>query len=87
MPTQCGLLAGKNGRTKLPSNSPGRGIVPERVPAEPLLNSDTLRDGANISAQDRLAPDRLPASVSSARKNPIVWFVVTADLSPLAERL
>ena len=59
----------------------------ECVPSEPLLNSCLLRSGTNISAQDRLAPDWLAAAVTSARKNPIVWFVVTADLFPFAKSL
>jgi hypothetical protein len=32
--------------------------MPERVPSESLLDSDTLRHGTNIFAQDRLAPVR-----------------------------
>src|SRR5215469_3660521 len=51
------------------------------------LHSDSQRDGTNISPQNRLAPDRLAATVTSACKNPIVWFVVTADLFPFAECL
>src|SRR6516162_17208 len=59
----------------------------ECVPSEPLLNSCLLRSGTNISAQDRLAPDRLAATVTFACKNPIVGFVVTTDLFPVAKSL
>src|SRR5215469_9129662 len=55
--------------------------MPECVPSESFLNSSPLRNGTNISAQDRLAPDRLAATVPSACKNPILWFVETADVS------
>jgi hypothetical protein len=61
--------------------------VPERVPSKSFLNADSQGDGTNISPQDRLPPDRLAATVPSARKNPIVRFVVTADLFPFVERL
>jgi hypothetical protein len=61
--------------------------VPERVPSESLLNSETLRDRTNILAQDRLAPDRLPATVSSAGKNPIVALGESGAFSPFRERL
>ena len=61
--------------------------MPERVPSELFVNSSPHGDGTNISAQDRLAPDRLAATVSPTCKNPIVWFVVTADMLPFAECL
>jgi hypothetical protein len=49
----------------------------ERVPSESLLNSDALRDGTNISWQDRLAPDRRPTTVPSAGKDPAAPFRLT----------
>jgi hypothetical protein len=59
--------------------------VPERVPSESFLDSGPRRHGTNISAQDRLAPNRLPATVPPACKNPILAFVVMTDLFPFAE--
>ena len=59
--------------------------MPERVPTELFLNSGSERDGTNVPAQNRLTPNRLPATVPSAWKNPIVWFVVTTDLFPFTE--
>ena len=38
--------------------------MPERVPSESLLNSDTLRHRTNIPAQDRLPPVRSPTRVN-----------------------
>src|SRR6516162_1978886 len=61
--------------------------VPKRMPSESFLNSGLRGGGTNISPQDRLAPDRFPATVLSACKNPMVRFVVTADLPPFTERL
>src|SRR6516165_12530581 len=64
-----------------------RKSVPKRMPSESFLNSGLRGGGTNISPQDRLAPDRFPATVLSACKNPMVRFVVTADLPPFTERL
>ena len=61
--------------------------VCRNVPTELFVNSSSERDGTSVPAQNRLAPNRLPATVASACKNPIVWFVVTADLFPFAECL
>jgi hypothetical protein len=57
------------------------------MPSELFLNSCPQRDRTNISAQDRLAPNRPSATVPAACKNPIIWFVVAADLPPFAERI
>src|SRR6266446_10125211 len=76
---------GGRAHSRLTRDSPEVGIVPECVPSEPLLNSDALRDRANISAQDCLAPDRLPATMSSARKNPVVALSVPGAFSPNRE--
>ena len=61
--------------------------VPERMPSESLLDSCPLRGRTNISAQDRLAPDRLAATVTSTRENPVIRFAVTADLFPFSKSL
>jgi len=82
------LKTAQNGaNTSSTRHSSELGIVPERVPSESLLNSETLRDRTNILAQDRLAPDRLPATVSSAGKNPIVALGESGAFSPFRERL
>src|SRR5262245_5207037 len=57
------------------------------MPSELLLNPYALGNRANLLPQDRLAPNRLPATVPCACKNPIVGFVVTTDLFPFAEGL
>jgi hypothetical protein len=59
--------------------------VTESMPSELLLNSDPLRRRAKVPAQNRLAPDWLPAAVPSARKDPVVRFVVPAYLSPFRQ--
>ena len=61
--------------------------VPKGMPAKLFLNSSSLRNGTNVSAQDRLAPNRLPATMPVASKNPVVWFVVATDLLPFPECL
>src|ERR1700722_3611473 len=61
--------------------------VSECVPSESFLNSGPRSDGTTVSAQDRLAPNRFSATMPAACKNPIIWFVVTTDLLPFAERL
>lgn len=58
----------------------------KRVPSESLLNSGPLRDRTNVSSQNGLAPERCPATVPSACKNPVVWLVVTAYSTPFDER-
>jgi hypothetical protein len=52
-----------------------------------FCNSCPQRDGTNISAQYCLAPDRLPAPVSSGRENPIVATSEFGAFSPIRECL
>jgi hypothetical protein len=44
------------------------------MPSELFLNPDPLRDGADMLAQNCLAPDWFPTTVPSARENPVVGF-------------
>src|SRR5262250_1723047 len=57
------------------------------MPPEWLLNSNTLRDGANILSQDCLAPDWFPTTVPSTRKNPVVGVEVPRVSSPFRKCL
>src|SRR5580698_633557 len=50
--------------------------VPEGMPSEPLLNSESSRHGTNVFAQDRLAPVWSSASVTPACENPILGLDV-----------
>jgi len=61
--------------------------VPESMPSESFLDSNILRDGANVFAQDCLTPYGLSAAVTAACKNPIVRFVVAADFSPFRQHI
>lgn len=61
--------------------------VPERVPSESLLYSDTLRDRTNIFALDRLAPVRSSTLVALACENPIIHPRVAGAFPPLQQRL
>ena len=61
MPTQCGLHAGKNGRNEIPSNSPGRGIVPKRMPSA-TADASSLAGGYQMILTDLTRPIRFPVS-------------------------
>src|SRR5215831_13841431 len=50
--------------------------VPEGVPSEPLLNSDTLCGGADVFAQDCLAPVWSPTPITLACKKTVIRFGV-----------
>jgi hypothetical protein len=56
--------------------------VPEGMPSEPLLNSESSRHGTNVFAQDRLAPVWSSASVTPACENPILGLDVRTTFSP-----
>src|SRR6266404_6130276 len=64
-----------------------RECVPERMPSKPFLNPDALRQGADMLAQNCLAPDWFPTTVPSARENPVVGFGVPGAFFPFRERL
>src|SRR6266478_2403762 len=61
--------------------------MPERVPSELFLNPDALHDGADMLAQNCLAPDWFPTTVPSARENPVVGFGVPGAFFPFRECL
>jgi hypothetical protein len=60
-----------------------RVCVPESMPSESLLNSDTLRYGTYVFAQDRLAPVRPSAPVTLACENPVIGLDVGRLFFPL----
>ncbi len=57
--------------------------VPESMPSESLLNSDTLRYRTYVFAQDRLAPVRSSAPITLASENPVIGLDVVRALPPL----
>src|SRR6267154_268804 len=57
------------------------------MPSELFLNPDALRDGADMLAQNCLAPDWFPTAVPSARENPVVGFGVPGAFFPFRECL
>src|SRR5467141_2869737 len=59
--------------------------VPESMPSESLLNSDTLRYRPYVFAQDRLAPVRSSAPIALACKNPVLRPDVGTTFSPLRQ--
>ena len=59
----------------------------ERVPSEPLLDSEFFRLGTGVLPQDRLTPVRLAAVAAAARENPVVEFAVAVILPPFDEGL
>jgi len=61
--------------------------VSECMPSELFLNPDALRHGADMLAQNCLAPDWFPTTVPSARENPVVEFGVPGAFFPFRERL
>src|SRR5260370_25627865 len=57
--------------------------MPERVPSESLLDSDTLRHGTNIFAQDRLAPVWSSTLVALTCEDPVICPGVAGTSLPL----
>jgi hypothetical protein len=65
----------------------GRVGVPERMPSESLLNSDSLRGGTDVFAQDRLAPVRSSAPIALACKNPVIGLDEGTRRDPETRRI
>jgi len=61
--------------------------MPERVPSESFLNSEPLRNGTNVLAQNRLAPHWPATPVSAACENPVVGSDIARNFLPFRERL
>src|SRR5229473_7931999 len=57
------------------------------MPSELFLNPDALRHGADMLAQNCLAPDWFPTTVPCARENPVVGFGVPGAFFPFRECL
>jgi hypothetical protein len=61
----------------------GRVALPERIPSESLLDSDSLRYRTYVFAQDSLAPVRSSAPIALACKYPVLGLDVGTTFSPL----
>jgi hypothetical protein len=61
--------------------------MPERVPSESFLNSEPLRNGTNVLAQNRLAPHWPATPVSAACENPVVGSDIARNFLPFRECL
>src|ERR1700676_709339 len=65
----------------------GRVAVPERMPSESLLDSNSLRYRTDVFAQDRLTPIRSSAPIALACKNPVLGLNVGTKLFPVHQSI
>ena len=58
--------------------------VPKRVPANSLLDSDSLGDRSYKPAKNYLPPVRMMSAMMLIGKNPVVGFAISAVVSPVS---
>jgi hypothetical protein len=58
------------------------GIVTKRVPANPLLDSDSLNDRSYKLTKNYLPPVRMTSAMMLVGENPVFSFAIPAAVSP-----
>jgi len=59
----------------------------KRVPADPLLDPDSLRSRSDNSAENCLSPIWMASAMMLIGEYPIIGFTVSAAISPLSKFL
>src|SRR5450631_4763149 len=61
--------------------------MPKSVPADSLLDSDSICDRADDIAQNRLSPIWMASAMMLVGEYPVIGFAIPAAVSPLIECL
>jgi hypothetical protein len=61
--------------------------MPQGVPADPLLDPDSLRNRSNNPAENCLSPIWMASAMMLIGEYPVIGFRIPAAISPLSECL